>query len=102
MASSDGNHLNVEGFLDYLFGNRVRTGPIPHPELVTPCVPHTVAGAFEHNLVRQFVNTVNQPAPLQFAEGGFKMNLFFLPLGMTKACEQRFAVKDYRRIGREH
>jgi hypothetical protein len=38
-------------------------------------------------MIRHLISAINQAAPLQCAEGAFKVNFFLLPLEMTEARE---------------
>ena len=75
---------------------------VAHPEQLAPLVPDAIAGAFEHDVIRQLAHGIDQAARLQRAECGFEMRLLAAALRVAEARQQHLAVEHDGGVGGEH
>jgi len=80
---------------------RVGARAITHPELTTMRIPNAIAGAFQDNLLRQFLDRVELSLRMQRLKCGGEDGLLPLTLRMPETRQQRFAVEHDGGVCRE-
>src|SRR5216683_3266493 len=90
--------FEAEIVLDGIARRQGRARAMTHPEQPARAVPDAVAGALEHQPVRQMRDAVDVAARLQLEEGALEIRLLAAAFGMAKARQQRLAIHHDGRI----